>query len=199
MKQKRQKQASLYRKFQESAKEEKIKMPSVRKKRHSFELPRTVGICSLKNGCGCSHMAYALGNFMAEKKKRVYVVTKDPSMFAKGKMGYGADINNFEEYDHIIYDSGMFEKLSLFEQRELSRCEKKVMLCLNNDIYLERLADFISHQVRAIQSWAFLFNFSAKEEAGEIYDLMEEYKCACIPLFQKEDSEAAERLMGKVW
>lgn len=203
MKKNRHKPASLYRKYQKEVKEASTEVKkqdsSSIKKAGTLYIPRTIGICSLKKGSGCSHFAFALGNYLAEKRKQVYVVTKDTVSFAKAAMDYGTGIIEYEEYDHIIYDGGMLEELSKQEYLELRRCEKKVMVCLNNEIYLERLADFIRNEVHMPKSWTFLFNFVAEKDIQEVDDLMEEYSSACIPILAKEDHRAVGILLGKVW
>lgn len=142
--------------------------------------PVEMAICSIKKGCGCSHMAEAVKHYLDTGGNRVCLISADWQRFGD----YGS-------YNYIIKDFGCFYNRTVEERRDLNRAGIKLMLCLYEKDSMAQLADFVRGEGPVgIKRWHFLFNFVPDRKKKEVAELMEDYSYYFLPLFDREGNEA---------
>lgn len=161
-------------------------------------IANTVAVCSLAEKAGCSHFAYALALYLQAEHESTYVVTQAPELYHMAPFSYGAsEPEDFYPFEHIIYDFGCISNLEFAQLREIKKAREKFMLCLNNERYLHKLAEFIQSQLEFTQSWRFLFNCIPPEQEKKIHDLMEGYAHACLPVFDRANRKMIREILRK--
>lgn len=193
---------SLYKGYLEAIKAEQASAVSLFEKesgKRKIELPYTLSICSLKEGCGCSHLSLAIAAYLEREKESVYIVTKSLEAYKDTKIPHGESLVEYRDYQHIIFDFGCIRDLEFQELQEIKRCEKKLMLCILSDIYLMKLARFIEKELAFTRSWYFLFNFVPESRKFEVEELMEDYPHTCLPLFYQDDTKITANILEGIW
>lgn len=162
--------------------------------------PKTIAICALLKGCGCSHFTYSLAQYITVKeKKKVYVITNNTEIYEKGEFESGKFPTEFEAYDIVIHDFGCISDTKFETLKEIKSCEKKVMIAVMEEDYLKKLATFIDNDLKFTHSWNFLFNFVPPNKKKELEELMIDYDYGCIPIHEKDDTEKMKEILNEVW
>lgn len=162
--------------------------------------PIVIAVTSLKSGSGCSHVAISIASYLDERSNEDYVCffttnKNDPinclSQYVTCKKYNFEEVSQLidgEDYDYLIIDFGNMDCLQSWRGAltEIKRADIKIMLCLQEDDYLQSLTKFIQEQSSTAR-WNFLFNHVVDNNQKEIYDLMEDYRTYCLPVYDKAD------------
>lgn len=93
-----------------------------------------------------------------------------------------AEIENVhDEYDYIVLDIG-----SDIKNREVKRANIKVMMCLFDEDKIKKLADFMQNECKP-EKWFYIFNLVPANKQREVWNLMEDYDCCCLPIYDNKN------------
>lgn len=153
-------------------------------------------LTSLKNGAGCTHFGVAVSNYLSHSKSSNICFINRNSATVSGSLDpsvitadVGQDYNDlYVGYDYLVFDCGVIGSLKQPELIELKRADYKVLMCLTDDDYMNRLATFIREYGDEIKEWLFVFNILPHGKESEIRNLMRGYKIYFLPLFDAAKS-----------
>ena len=162
----------------------------------------SVFVTGLKGGCGKSHFAALMANYLA-RRGRTCIITNNASEM-EGRLEEDVlvveGLDNPEAFamNYVIYDLGDMWSLSEDEYRELERATRKVLMCFPDHGYLKRIASLASSG-SLHKEFAYVFDNVTNQRMKEIKRTMESYATFYLPLCDVSDLDAqVEELLEKI-
>lgn len=150
-----------------------------------------VFLTSLKHGAGCTHLGVAVSNFLTRYKhstvcfiNKNHDTVKDKLETSVRSIEKNSDFDEvYTGFNYLVFDRGILSALNKDELTELKRADYKMLLCLSDDDYLSKLAEFIREMGESAKDWYYIFNILPRGKEKEINKLMQGYKVYCLPIF----------------
>lgn len=179
-------------------KEEKIKKEKPEKKSQSeVNVTLTVAVVGLDYNCGCSYIVDAIAYYIKNELNRSVCIVNLSGRNADYKSNIALyftvdNCNLYDKYKYVIFDIGNINENRVEKMKEFKRSNKKVVLAKNEKGSFNQIYNFIEEDKKAVKKWVFLFNYVAEGLQKQVFDLMEDYECYCLKLFnnQNQDKES---------
>lgn len=135
-------------------------------KKYTRNYVRTIAITELKKGTGSTHLAKALCTYL--NSTDIISSEEDEEYLLE------------QEEDTRIYDLGDYYSLELWKEKEFRKADIRLVIVTYN---MEQISDLMEFVQEFQDSCVYLFNFVPDEAKKDVYDMMEDYKAYCLPLF----------------
>ena len=188
-------------------KQEKIKKPKKEKNEKKNDKSNillkgkiTIGIMSLSDeNTGCRHLALTIALQMKKDKKNVCIVNYGRAIESDICRVYRnkseIDTEEYDHYDCIIYLVG---NNSRFASDDFKYANYKLVLCLYQEEYNNRLYNFTSRYDQEFR-FNYIFNFVSPKNEKYVHELMEDYHHICLPLYNIDDSKVIHKITKQIF
>lgn len=157
----------------------------VNDKKYKFNGTQTIAVCSICKKAGSTHVSKTIAYYIKKKVNASVCIVN----FNNHELEVEVPVHNvniladlYSKYDYIILDIG-----HNYNHVEAKRANIKIMMCLNEEQYNQELANFIFSNELS-RSWFYIYNFVPKNKQSEIWALMENYDCYCLPIYDCKES-----------
>ncbi|MCR5547073.1 MAG: hypothetical protein K6F30_11440 [Lachnospiraceae bacterium] len=163
-----------------------------RKRSREFVGTAVYFVTSLKHGCGSTHMAATICNYLADEGKRVCMITDNADNEFKLCEGVGIALLGEEyeplyaKYDFLVFDCGPFPELPEKDMKELKRANYKIIMSWSDEDYMKRLALFSKEIEGEEDRYIFAFNNVPDGKIRQVQEDMSGFTSCYLPVYSLE-------------
>ncbi len=163
-------------------------------------------VISLVHGAGCTHMALAMANYLAQLKRfeTIALISREfDSDFIKGHMAENvvALMNGdkeTEKYAFKVYDVGVvdlrMDPTEDLPDRTSDSVGQRFVLCNDNEDYYYNL-DKLTRNAARSKDFVYLFNRIPRESYSKVEAVMQGYLFNFVPLFRIDNVKDIKGLL----